>query len=388
MSNNKPFKVKNGLRAKQYSQQTKNSNKVEVGYSLRDAFKESPYYDHSAEDGVCHGLFFKPDGTTLYITGQQTDRIYQYDLSTPWDLNTITLTKSTDISTYSGGPEGIKFKSDGTKIAIIGNDSNFIAIYNLPTPWDIGTLNYQHGYITTSQDTQPQGLEFNSDGTKMFVVGEDTETIYQYSLSIGWSFAGTENQTLSKPTLTEAPFETFPRDMFFNDDGTKMFLLGSAADKVYQYDLGTPYNLGSDCVYSNISFDVSVRDAIGVESEVRGLYIRPDGSKFYVLGRDNDIIYQYSMLGYNETIDLSAGTYFICNLSGGSEIFFTNPPESGKAVAFSIEVNGNYNLTWPSGIKWSGGAAPDQEAETELYSFITIDGGQTYYGKKTAGDVA
>ena len=31
MSNNKPFKVKNGIRAKQYSQQTKNSNQAEVG---------------------------------------------------------------------------------------------------------------------------------------------------------------------------------------------------------------------------------------------------------------------------------------------------------------------------------------------------------------------
>ena len=36
-------------------------------------------------------IFFKDDGLKLYLTDQYTnDRIYQYSLSTDWDLSTIT----------------------------------------------------------------------------------------------------------------------------------------------------------------------------------------------------------------------------------------------------------------------------------------------------------
>ena len=91
-----------------------------------------------------------------------------------------------------------------------------------------------------------------------------------------------------------------------------------------------------------------------------------------------------------KTLDLSTGHTFSFTPSGATDILFSNPPASGTATGFSVEINnsGGYALTWPSSIKWNLGTAPVATASKELYAFVTTDGGTTYYGKKAAGDIA
>jgi hypothetical protein len=91
------------------------------------------------------------------------------------------------------------------------------------------------------------------------------------------------------------------------------------------------------------------------------------------------------------TLDLSTGHTFTITPTEATDVLFTNPPASGIATGFTVEVDnsaGGYALTWPSSIKWDLGAAPTATASKELYTFITTDGGTTYYGKKAAGDIA
>jgi len=91
-----------------------------------------------------------------------------------------------------------------------------------------------------------------------------------------------------------------------------------------------------------------------------------------------------------KTLDLSTGHTFSFTPSAATDILFSNPPASGSATGFSVEVNnsGGYALTWPSSIKWHLGTAPTATASKELYTFVTTDGGTTYYGKLAAGDIA
>jgi len=91
-----------------------------------------------------------------------------------------------------------------------------------------------------------------------------------------------------------------------------------------------------------------------------------------------------------QTLDLSTGHTFSITPTEALDILFSNPPASGTATGFSVEVNntGGYALTWPSSVKWDLGTAPTATASKEVYTFITTDGGTTYYGKKAAGDIA
>jgi len=91
-----------------------------------------------------------------------------------------------------------------------------------------------------------------------------------------------------------------------------------------------------------------------------------------------------------QTLDLSTGHTFSITPTEALDILFSNPPASGNATGFSVEVTntGGYALTWPSSIKWHLGTAPTATASKELYTFVTTDGGTTYYGKLAGSNIA
>ena len=92
-----------------------------------------------------------------------------------------------------------------------------------------------------------------------------------------------------------------------------------------------------------------------------------------------------------QTLDLSTGHTFSITPTEALDVLFSNPPTSGIATAFTVEVNnsaGGYALTWPSSVKWHLGTAPTATASKEVYTFITTDGGTTYYGKKAGENLA
>jgi hypothetical protein len=47
-------------------------------------------------------------------------------------------------------------------------------------------------------------------------------------------------------------------------------------------------------------------------------------------------------------------------------------------------------ITWPTSIKWPAGVAPTTpvSGKKDLFTFLTTDGGTTYYGKKAAEGIA
>ena len=92
-----------------------------------------------------------------------------------------------------------------------------------------------------------------------------------------------------------------------------------------------------------------------------------------------------------QTLDLSTGHTFTITPTDALDILFSNPPASGTATGFTVEVDnsaGGYAITWPSSVKWHLGAAPTATASKELYTFVTTDGGTTYYGKLAGSDIA
>ena len=90
-----------------------------------------------------------------------------------------------------------------------------------------------------------------------------------------------------------------------------------------------------------------------------------------------------------QTLDLSTGTTFSFTPSAATDILFSNPPASGKAIGFSVEINGDGSaITWPSSVKWPSGVAPTATASKEVYAFVTTDGGTSYYGKLAGSDIA
>jgi hypothetical protein len=91
--------------------------------------------------------------------------------------------------------------------------------------------------------------------------------------------------------------------------------------------------------------------------------------------------------GATYTIDLENGNVFNLTLTGDCTYTFSNPPASGSAGAFTLIQNqdgtGSRTVTWPASVEWAGGSAPDitsTASSTDVFTFITTDGGTTWYG--------
>ena len=77
--------------------------------------------------------------------------------------------------------------------------------------------------------------------------------------------------------------------MVFKQDGTKMYIMGYASDSVHQYSLSTAWDLDT-AAYDSVSFDVSEQDA-----SPYGIAFKNNGRKMYIMGENNNTLYQYSL---------------------------------------------------------------------------------------------
>ena len=88
-------------------------------------------------------------------------------------------------------------------------------------------------------------------------------------------------------------------------------------------------------------------------------------------------------------LDLSTGNYFADTLGADTTYTFSN---AGSVQSFQLEVTGasTYTITWPTSIEWRDGSAPTlpEAGETDVYTFVTDDGGTTYIGLHTADNLS
>ena len=91
-----------------------------------------------------------------------------------------------------------------------------------------------------------------------------------------------------------------------------------------------------------------------------------------------------ALSGTTPAVDCEAGNLFSLTTSGATTFTFSNPPTTGTAYGMSIKLvaGGNHAITWPASVDWASATAPDAPAsgETDMLSFITHDGGTTWYG--------
>jgi len=388
MANNKSFKIKNGLSATRYLQSAGADGAGSEGYSLAGASYDSKSFSVATQEISPSGIAFKTDGTKMYILGRDnpTTRlggiINQYSLSTAWDVSTASY-DSVNFDSYSqdSSPYSLYITSDGTTFYTMGNATDTVYQYSMSTAWDMSTASYSSkSFTVSSQATNPRGLVLNPTGTKLYVSDTASDAIYQYTLSTAFDVSTASYDSVSFSVASE---DLNPYNMIFNSTGTRLVLLGISNDSLFQYSLSTAYDL-STASYDGVSFSL-----LSESTAFYSITFKPDGTKLYGIEYFTDSAFQYSTVSYTQTLDLSTGTSFSFTPSGATTVSFTNPPASGIAIGFAVEINGDGSaITWPSSVKWDLGTAPTATASKEVYTFITTDGGTTYYGKKAAGDIA
>ncbi len=138
--------------------------------------------DHFTQRG--HYIDFKPDGSILYIDDRNAGAVFQYHLSTPWDVDTGTLTYTLDISDQQRQVRGIEFLQNGALMLLMDTRRREVLQYNLDEPWNISTATFTGTFDVSSQTRQGRGLSFSADEKIMYVTGRDEEKIFQYESAL------------------------------------------------------------------------------------------------------------------------------------------------------------------------------------------------------------
>lgn len=256
------------------------------------------------QDLTPYGLAFKPDGTKMYITGQQNSKVYEYDLSTAWNILTASFNQDYALSFGSDAPTSIFFSSDGLNMFVGRNGSSSgVYSYSLSTAWDISTAST----VTSFSVSGAWGIAFNPSGTKLYVANNSTSFL-GYTLFTAWDLSSrggatpfTDSTWYNNGTTVSPTTDRRTRHVSFNDDGSKGYLTTSPVTGfyeggVYNYDVSTAYDLttGTRQIAAARYFSfpsTNTKTALGKG----GLRFRPDGSSFFIADSNANAIQQYDL---------------------------------------------------------------------------------------------
>ena len=235
--------------------------------------------------------------------------LYEFDTTTPYStLPTDISYNNVNFLTYNAGitgadfsPLSITFNGDGT-VGYFGEDNEIFG-FSMSTPYDISTATGT-GFTKTSIPNAgpPYGygamkdLRFNSDGTKMFVVevsGNDC-AIQEFSLSTAYDVTTrSASATATFDPTTASNGGGVLNAIEFSADGKKMYALGpgglGGVRFLYEYDLSTGFDI-STISYNDERVDLEALAGIDL---AQSLTFNNDFSKLYI-ACGNDGLFQFN----------------------------------------------------------------------------------------------
>ena len=236
-------------------------------------------FDVSAREATPKGLFFRADGLKMYVIGQQSDDVEEYDLSIAWDISSAVWLQDFDVSPKEPNSEEVFFRADGLKMYITG-DTDHVHEYDLSIAWDISSAVWLQQFDTlVGNDTR--GLFFRADGLKMYTTEVNiTRAVSEFDLSIAWDVTS----AVFLQDFDTSAKETTPTGVFFKPDGFKMYVAGSSGNDVNEYDLSPAWDISSAVWLQDFAPGSGPED----------VFFRADGLKMYVMGKDDDV-YEYDL---------------------------------------------------------------------------------------------
>jgi len=241
-------------------------------------------FDVSSQDDSPEDVAFNNAGDKMFVVGSGNDNVYEYSLSTSFDVSTASFTDSFDVSSQDDRPRDVTFNDTGDKMFVVGALSEAVFEYSLSTSFDVSTASFTQSFLVSSQDDFPEGVAFNDAGDKMFVVGNRNNKVYEYSLSTSFNV----NTASFTDSFDVSSQDERPRGVAFNDTGDKMFVAGNNNDNIYEYSLS--FNFDVSTASFTDSFDVLSQDDFS-----EGVAFSDTGDKMFVAGSGNDSVYEYSL---------------------------------------------------------------------------------------------
>ena len=93
-----------------------------------------------------------------------------------------TVANTKPISSQTTNVIDLAVKPDGTEIYVATEDTGKIITYELATPGDVSTAVYNSSKDYTHSLTNPKGMDWNNDGTKIYLASFNSEAVHTYTV--------------------------------------------------------------------------------------------------------------------------------------------------------------------------------------------------------------
>ena len=211
-------------------------------------------FNITSQDTVPSGIAFSKSGEKMFIASNQGNDVNEYTLATAWDVSSASFVDSFSVAGQESSPSDIAFSKSGKKMFIVGNDGDDVNEYTLATAWNVSSASFVDSFSVKSQDIFPTGIAFSKSGEKMFIAGANGDDVNEYTLTTAWDVSSAS----FVDSFSVAGQDEFPTGVAFSKSGLKMFISGNDNDSVFEYTLTTAWDVSS-ASFAN-SFSIASED--------------------------------------------------------------------------------------------------------------------------------
>jgi len=334
---------------------------------------------------------FDPSGSTVWIRDYGGPTVYTYNLSTPFDLSTLTTGATASVgstgskifdyvqsaskaytsqittlrqylfsgtgtaviqstasvgSDFAGGGNiyANAWNADGTKLYLYDGGNDDLHQYSLSSAYDISTLSHDKSFNLNSIFTFPAfaSMDYESGSGKFYFFDDNGNHVWQCTTTStgdisGLSIEGTYSMTVLGNSSNN-----------ICDSGSRLYNIEGTAgnEKLVEYSLGIPYDIRQFWYVSGASYvSYAQADTTGIDGiSNRGFTVKADNSsvryrqKFTVA--DDSSTHTARVLFLKDT-ETGRFPEVSLSLTGGSTSF-TEDAQINTSTGDSVERNGTY----------------------------------------------
>lgn len=256
-------------------------------------------------------IYISPSGDYLYTTDRSADRLARLDMTTPFDIETGSVSSS-QIVTMSGlgqiagddfgnesSPYGLFFRRDGLKFYIVGTTQDAVACFNLSIAWDLSsviTFDSKKSLVNSNNASgggftpAARQVFFKPDGSRFYVVEDSYENLLEFSIPSGEEWSLTNATQVGNSLDLDGTLSSDlanPKSIYIEPTGVKVFIHTSGTNRVYELEMTTAWDLSTlSMTGRDIDTDLTTSPSSVTFSE--------DSKYMYVCGVGADKILRYS----------------------------------------------------------------------------------------------
>lgn len=236
---------------------TGSANDVIYQYSLNPAWDVSTAsYDNVSlsmsgySSGSQYSIEFKSDGSVMYISDNSQDSIDIYTVSSgsEYVLNQYSYNSTKSLSAISliTNLRSIIFKPDGSKFFALCNATNKVYEFTMSTDWDVANAQHSssdtYDVFSAVSESSPRSAYVTPDGTQLLVSGTDNDKIHRFVLTSPWQVNSATYTSGDDFDFSGTLGTSSCVTMVASDDGTFLYLNTTNNDTVYQYNFTSNNN--------------------------------------------------------------------------------------------------------------------------------------------------